>query len=244
MTESKDYLNTYLVLKQPMTKEAALTLGQVGSILETGAYLLPGVGGVLSGRDAIRNVGGMAKNLFKGNWRGVGTQGLSFLGNSLMALADFIPGGSVARGAIRAGKVGGRVAKGLHAAKLADKLADINRSAKGLKRTRKAFTTLGHPINVAEKSIHRGAQAAMRRIAPGVGELAGNVARKTGLNTYGKMQMAGIAPMLTGNILEANGWAEPRQVPVPPAGRWMIPPEMYRKGKWPMNTQDTRNYWN
>lgn len=210
-----------------MRKQAALTPEQIMGIAETGAYMIPGVGGVLSGRDAFRNVGGMAKALLSGNWGKLGSQGLSFLGNTAMALADFIPGGSIARGALRGAKVGH---KGLKAMKLADKLSDISRSGKKLQKARKAMATAYHPLNVAGKGIHRGSQRAMNYFAPGVGRTAEALARRTGLNTYGRMQMAGIAPLVAGGMMESDvsgPIATPRQDPVAPPHKW-LPPIQYR----------------
>ena len=296
---------------------------------EMAAYMIPVVGGLMSAKDAVKNVGGMGKALVTGNWRKLGTQGLKFGGNALMALADFIPGGSLARGAVRGGKLAKFLSKSPKLAKLfknvkiADKIGDtagtakgaigmadrnlksinkfykkkmlpksksvldevkhfasytpktrVTQAVKGAKQTERSLVSLkrqlGKAIDAGDAAtqavlanrieatelantfykrvvaagtglggklqwagmntganLHGYGNHLMNRVAPWVGNTAAQVAKRTRLNSFGKMQGAGLLVNYSGEVPEALGWAAPRQSPIPPLGRAIPPSPWY-----------------
>ncbi len=289
------------------------------------AYQMPILGGLMSAKDAVINVGGIAKALVTGNWRKLGTQGLKLGGNTLMALADFIPGGSLARGAVKGGKLAKFLAKSPKLAKLfknvkvTGKIGDtadvakgaigmadrnlkginkfykkrmlpkskavlddvmrfasytpqtrISQAIKGTKITEKSLVGLKQQLRKAidvgdaatqavlmnqieatklarafykrtaavgtglggklrwsgmntGANLHGYGNHLMNSVAPGVGNTAARVAKWTKLNSFGKMQGAGLLVNYSGEVPEALGWSAPRQSPTAPMNR-IIPP--------------------
>jgi len=147
---------SHQILTDSLVKHAGVAdvASAVGGIAP---YWVPFLGGILSARDAGRNLLNIKDAFHNRNWRRVLTQGLAASGNGLMAAADYIPVlGSAARGAILTAKNGlkfGKAIKGSTAMGYAAKAAlNGGRILKGVDKT----TDVGKILHSGIQTLNSG----------------------------------------------------------------------------------------
>jgi len=119
-----------------------------GQMAQMPLYFTPGVGGALSARDAVNSALNVGRHLGEGRLGRAGMSALGVAGNSMLALADFVPVlGSVARGKIKALQLAGKGTKTFHVARGAARLA----AAGGAGGARAGM--MGHRLSRAMKML-------------------------------------------------------------------------------------------